>query len=45
MKLKKEYQIVDTSLFLRKGNNIPMERVTETKFGAEMEGSKYRIQD
>jgi hypothetical protein len=39
MKLKKkEDQSVDTSAFLRKGNKIPMEEVTETKFGAEMEG-------
>jgi hypothetical protein len=39
MKLKKkEDQSVDTSLLLRMGNKIPMERVTETKFGAEMEG-------
>ena len=28
---------MDTSL-LRMGNKIPMERVTETKFGAEKEG-------
>jgi hypothetical protein len=38
MKLKKEDQTVDTSLLLRMGNNIPMEGVTETKFGAETEG-------
>jgi hypothetical protein len=39
MKLKKkEYQSVDTSFLLRRGNKIPMEGVTETKFGAEMEG-------
>jgi hypothetical protein len=38
MKLKKEDQIVDTSLHLRMGNKIPMEGVTETKFGAETEG-------
>jgi hypothetical protein len=39
MKLKKkEDQSVDTSLLLRMGNTIPMEGVTETKFGAEMEG-------
>jgi hypothetical protein len=38
MKLKKEDQSVDTSFLLRMGNNIPMEGVTETKFGAEMEG-------
>jgi hypothetical protein len=39
MKLKKkEDQSVDTSLLLRMGNKIPMEGVTETKFGAEPEG-------
>jgi hypothetical protein len=39
MKLKKkEDQSVDTSFFLRMWNKIPMEGVTETKFGAEMEG-------
>jgi hypothetical protein len=38
MKLKKEDQSVDTSLLLRMGNNIPMEGVTETNFGAEKEG-------
>jgi hypothetical protein len=39
MKLKKkEDQSVDTSLFLRMGNKLPMEVVTEIKFGAEMEG-------
>jgi hypothetical protein len=37
-KLKKEDQGVGTSLLLRMGNKIPMEGVTETKFGAEMEG-------
>jgi hypothetical protein len=31
MKLKKEYQSVDTSFLLRMGNKIPMEGVTETK--------------
>jgi hypothetical protein len=36
MKLKKkENQSVDTSFLLRLGNKIPMEGVTETKFGAE----------
>ena len=36
MKLKKkEDQSVDTSFFLRMGNKIPMEEVTDTKFGAE----------
>jgi hypothetical protein len=29
---------VDTSIFLRRGNKIPMEGVTETKFRAETEG-------
>jgi hypothetical protein len=39
MKLKKkEDQSVDTSLLLRMGEKIPMEGVTKTKFGAEMEG-------
>ena len=39
MKLKKkEDQCVDTSFLLRVGNKIPVEGVTETKFGAEMEG-------
>jgi hypothetical protein len=28
---------VDTSILLRRGNKIPMEVVTETKFGAETE--------
>jgi hypothetical protein len=37
MKLKKEYQSVDTSFFFRMGNKIPMEGVTETKFRVEME--------
>jgi hypothetical protein len=39
MKLKKkEDQSVDTSILLRRGNKIPMEGVTETKFGAQTEG-------
>jgi hypothetical protein len=39
MKLKKEEDhSVDTSFLLRMGNKIPMEGVTETKFGAKMEG-------
>jgi hypothetical protein len=39
MKLKKkEDQSVDSSCLLRMWNKIPMEGVTETKFGAEMEG-------
>ena len=37
MKLKKEDQNVDTSFLLRMGNKIPVEGVTETKFGAETE--------
>jgi hypothetical protein len=35
---KKEDQSVDSSLLFRMGKKIPMEGVTETKFGAEMEG-------
>jgi hypothetical protein len=35
---KKEDQSVDTSFLLRMGKKIPMEGVTETKFGAETEG-------
>jgi hypothetical protein len=39
MKLKKnEDQSVDTLPLLRIGNKTPMERVTETKFGAETKG-------
>jgi hypothetical protein len=38
MKLKKVDQSVDTSFLLRIGNKIPMEGVTEIKFGAEMKG-------
>jgi hypothetical protein len=39
MKLeKKEDQSVDTSILLGKGNKMPTEGVTETKFGAETEG-------
>jgi hypothetical protein len=39
MKLKKkEDQSADVSFLLRIGNKIPMEGVTETNFGAEMEG-------
>jgi hypothetical protein len=40
MKLKKENQ---TSFLLRMGNKIPTEAVTETKFGAEMEGRTIQI--
>jgi hypothetical protein len=32
MKLKKEEQSVDTLFLLRRGNKIPMQGVTETKF-------------
>jgi hypothetical protein len=38
MKLKKEGKSVDTLMLLRRGNKIPMEGVTETKFRAETEG-------
>jgi hypothetical protein len=38
MKLKKEDQSVDSSFLLRMGNKIPMEGVTETKFGTKTEG-------
>jgi hypothetical protein len=38
MKLKKEDQSVDSLSLLRMGNKIPMEGVTEAKFGAEMKG-------
>jgi hypothetical protein len=36
-KLKKEYKSVDTLFLLRMGNKIPMEGVTEKKFGADPE--------
>jgi hypothetical protein len=36
---KKEDQSVDTLILLRRGNKITMEGVTETKFGAETEGT------
>ena len=39
MKLNKEEdQSVDTSILLKRGNKIPIEGVTETKYGAETEG-------
>jgi hypothetical protein len=39
MKLKKkEDQIVDNSILLRRRNKLPMEGVTVTKCGAETEG-------
>jgi hypothetical protein len=38
MKLKqKEVQSVDSSVLLRRSNKLPMEGVTETKFGGETE--------
>jgi hypothetical protein len=45
MKLKKkEDQRVDTLLLLRMGNKIPMQGVTQTKFGDEMEGRTIQRQ-
>jgi hypothetical protein len=38
MKIKKEDQSMDTSFLPRIGNKIPMEGVTETKFGAGTKG-------
>jgi hypothetical protein len=39
MKLKKkEDQSVDSLFLLKMGNKMPMEGVSETKFGAEREG-------
>jgi hypothetical protein len=39
MKLKKKKdQIVYTSILFRRGNKMPMEGVTETKFVSETEG-------
>jgi hypothetical protein len=35
---KKEDQCVDTSFLLRIGNKLPMEGITETKFGAKTKG-------
>jgi hypothetical protein len=38
MKLKKKQdQSVDSSILLRRGNKTPMEGVTETKYGVEIE--------
>jgi hypothetical protein len=34
---KKEEQSVDTLFLLRMGNKIPMDGITETKFGAKPE--------
>jgi hypothetical protein len=43
MKLKKkEDQSVDTSILLRRGNKIPIEGVTETKFRAETEAMTFQ---
>jgi hypothetical protein len=39
---KKEDQNVNTSILLRRGNKIPMEVVTETKFRAETEGMTFQ---
>jgi hypothetical protein len=39
---KKEDQIVDTLILLRRGNKILMEGVTETKFRAETEGMTFQ---
>ena len=38
MKLKKEAFGMNVSILLRRDNKIPMEGVTEAKFGAETEG-------
>jgi hypothetical protein len=38
MKLKKEDQSMETLILLRRGNKIPMEAITETKFRVETEG-------
>jgi hypothetical protein len=46
MKLKKkEDQCVDTSILLRRGNKIPMEGVTETKFGAERQSLEQSVKE
>jgi hypothetical protein len=42
MKLKKEGQSVDTLFLLRMRNKIPMEGVTVTEFGDEMEEGPSR---
>jgi hypothetical protein len=41
MNLKKEEQSVDTLILLRKGNKITFGKVTETKCGAETEGTEH----
>jgi hypothetical protein len=38
MKIKKKDQSVNILFLLRMGNELPMEEITETKFGGEMEG-------
>jgi hypothetical protein len=38
MNLKKEDQIVDILVLLRRGNKTPLERVTESNGGVETEG-------
>jgi hypothetical protein len=44
MKLKKkEDNYVATSVFLRRGNKIPIGGVTETRFGAESEGKVIQL--
>jgi hypothetical protein len=43
MKLKKEDQM-STSVLLRRGNKIPMEGITDTKFRAETEGMTIQTQ-
>jgi hypothetical protein len=37
LKKKKDYS-VDTLVLFRRGNKLPMEGVTETKYGTETEG-------
>jgi hypothetical protein len=43
MKLKKEAFGMNVSILLRRDNKIPMERITETKCGAEIEGMTIQI--
>jgi hypothetical protein len=38
MKLKKKDKSMDSWILLRRGDKIPMEGVTETKCGTEIEG-------
>jgi hypothetical protein len=40
---KKEGQSVDTSVFLRRGNKMPMGGYIETKCGAENEGKAIQL--